>query len=371
MAALMVPQVLSFIQVDFPAKERPRAFAVYGMTFALGGVSGPLIGGLLTQADLFGLVWRPIFLINLPIGILALVAGLALLRHSRAPHAPRLDPGGILLATLALLLVLYPLVQGRDLGWPAWTWVAMAASVPVFALFAAYERRKTSRDGSPLVDLGLFRYRSMVGGLLVGLVFFAAATGHAFVLTLHLQEGLGFTPLATAVAFLAFPVGVAAGSVAATQLVPRLGRRMVTGGGVVMALGFVLLIAAVHRYGTGLHGWQLAPGLIVAGLGMSMVAATLLTIVLSRVPGDAAGSASGVVNTTVQLGIAAGVALIGTVFLSLLDDRIGFVRATEQSLWLEVGLLLASAAVSFLLPPGPARPSRPAAEPIGPRASAS
>jgi MFS family permease len=159
-------------------------------------------------------------------------------------------------------------------------------------------------------------------------VFFAAATGHAFVLTLYLQEGLGFTPLATAVAFLAFPVGVAPGSGVATQLVPRLGRRLVTGGGVVMALGFVLLIAAVHRYGTSLQGWQLTPGLIVAGLGMSMVAATLLTIVLSRVPGHAAGSASGVVNTTVQLGIAAGVALIGTVFLSLLDDRVGVAGAT-------------------------------------------
>ena len=178
-----------------------------------------------------------------------MVAGLALLRDSRAPHAPRLDPGGILLATLALLLLLYPLVQGRDLGWPGWTWAAMAASVPVFALFAAYERRTTGRSGAPLVDLGLFRYRSMVGGLLVGLVFFAAATGHAFVLTLYLQEGLGFTPLATAVAFLAFPVGVAVGSGAATQLVPRLGRRMVTGGGVVMALGFVLLIAACTAMG--------------------------------------------------------------------------------------------------------------------------
>jgi MFS family permease len=104
MAALMVPQVLSFVQVEFPAKERPRAFAIYGMTFALGGVGGPLIGGLLTQADLFGLVWRPIFLINLPIGVLAMVAGLALLRDSRVPQAPRLEPGGIGLATLALLL---------------------------------------------------------------------------------------------------------------------------------------------------------------------------------------------------------------------------------------------------------------------------
>jgi MFS family permease len=154
MAALMVPQVLSFVQVEFPAAERARALAVYGMTFALGGMSGPLLGGLLTRADLFGLGWRPIFLVNLPVGLLALAAASALVRESRAIRPPRLDPVGALLMSAGLLALLYPLVQGHDLGWPAWTFALMAASVPVLALFAAWERRKTRRDGSPLVELG-------------------------------------------------------------------------------------------------------------------------------------------------------------------------------------------------------------------------
>jgi EmrB/QacA subfamily drug resistance transporter len=359
MAALMVPQVLSFVQTEFPAAERARAFAVYGMTFALGGVSGPLIGGLLIQADLFGWGWRSIFLINLPVGILALAGAAVLLRESHAARRPRLDPVGALIVTAGLLALLYPLVQGHELGWPAWTYALMAASVPVLALFVAYERHKTRKDASPLVELDLFRNRGVVGGLLIALLFFAGA-GYSFVLTLHLQEGLGFTPLGTALAFLPFSLGVVAGSGAAMQLVPRLGRRIVTGGGLVMALGVALLIVAVDRYGTGLDGWQLAPGMAVAGLGMAMVSTTLVSIVLARVPGRDAGSASGVVNTTLQIGLAAGIAAVGTLFFSLLDGGVGFVAATRWSLWLEVGLFLASAGLSFLLPAGPVRPQGPA-----------
>jgi MFS family permease len=167
--------------------------------------------GMLTQADLFGWGWRPIFLINLPVGILALVGASVLLPESRAARPPRLDPVGALIATAGLLALLYPLVQGHELGWPTWTYALMAAAVPVLALFVAYERHKTRKDASPLVELELFRYRGVVGGLLIALLFFAGA-GYSFVLTMHLQEGLGFTPLGTALAFLPFSLGVVAGS---------------------------------------------------------------------------------------------------------------------------------------------------------------
>ncbi len=156
MGAIMIPQVLAVIQVIFPPQERIKALAAFGVTAGLGTVSGPLLGGLLTQHNLFGLHWRPIFLINVPVGIIAVIVSAVLVRESRAPRPPRLDPGGVALITAALLLLLYPLVQGRQLGWPAWTFVAMAASVPVFALFVWYERAKPRRDGSPLVELGLF-----------------------------------------------------------------------------------------------------------------------------------------------------------------------------------------------------------------------
>ncbi len=151
MGGIMIPQVLSVIQVMFPPSERIKALAGFGVTAGLGTVSGPLLGGLLIQGNLLGLDWRPIFLINVPVGIVALAAAAVLVRESRAPSPPRLDPVGVALISAALLLLLYPLVQGRQLGWPWWTFVSMACSVPVLAAFVGYERIKARRDGSPLV----------------------------------------------------------------------------------------------------------------------------------------------------------------------------------------------------------------------------
>src|ERR1700728_1775675 len=147
MGAIMVPQVLSVIQVIFPPAERIKALAGFGITAGLGTVSGPLISGLLIQHNLFGLDWRPIFLINVPVGILAGAASAVLVRESRGPPPPQLGPVGVILVSAALLLLLYPLVQGRQLGWPAWSFVSMAAAVPVLAAFIGYERFKGRRDG--------------------------------------------------------------------------------------------------------------------------------------------------------------------------------------------------------------------------------
>src|SRR5580693_4926811 len=172
MGAIMVPQVLAVIQVIFPPRERIKALAGFGVTAGLGTVSGPLLGGLLIQHNLFGLGWRPIFLINLPVGIIAVIASAILVPESRAPRPPRLDPIGVLLVSTALLLLLYPLVQGRELGWPAWTFVSMAVSLPVFAAFVLYERAKARRDGSPLVELSLFRERGFSVGMAIAVAFF-------------------------------------------------------------------------------------------------------------------------------------------------------------------------------------------------------
>src|SRR6266568_3105735 len=167
MGALMFPQALSVTQVEFPQRERGAAFGITGAVIGLATISGPLLGGLLISGNLFGLDWRPIFLVNLPLGVLAVVAAVVLLRESRAEGALRLDPGGVAIVSAALLLLIYPLVEGRDLGWPVWTFLLMAASVPLFALFVLYERRKTRKDNSPLVVLGLFGERAFVSGLLL------------------------------------------------------------------------------------------------------------------------------------------------------------------------------------------------------------
>ncbi len=319
--AIMIPQVLSVIQVIFPARERIKALAAFGVTAGLGTVSGPLLGGLLTQHNLFGLDWRPIFLINVPVGIFALAASAFLVSESRAPRPPRLDPGGVALSSAALLLLLYPLVEGRQLGWPIWTFASMAASLPMFGAFVAYELAKDRRDGSPLVQLSMFRRRAFGVGVAIAVTFFLGVTSFALILTLFLQVGLGFQPLHAGLTFLPFSGGVLLASGAAARLAPRFGRGVTMTGAVVMAAGMAGLVATVHHYGAAVTTWDMVPALLVAGVGMGSVLAPLADIVLDRVPVQHAGSASGVFNTSLQLGASIGVAVIGVIFFGLLGSQ--------------------------------------------------
>jgi EmrB/QacA subfamily drug resistance transporter len=321
MGAIMVPQVLAVIQVIFPPAERIKALAGFGITAGLGTVSGPLLGGLLIQHNLFGLSWRPIFLINVPVGIIAIAAAAVLVRESRAPRSPRLDPVGVGLISAALLLLLYPLVQGRELGWPAWSFIAMAASAPVFAAFALYERRKDRRDGSPLVELSLFRERGFSAGMAIAVAFFLGIASFGLILTLFLQLGLGFTPLHAGLTFLPFSLGVLVSSAAAARLAPRFGRGVTMTGALIITAGMAALIAIVHHEGTAVTTWDLVPGLVAAGLGLGAVIAPLADIVLDRVPEQHAGSASGVFNTGLQLGNSIGIAVIGVIFFGLLGTQ--------------------------------------------------
>ena len=327
MGGIMVPQVLAVIQVIFPPAERIKALAGFGVTAGLGAVSGPLLGGLLIQHNLFGLSWRPIFLINVPVGIIAIAASAVLVRESRAPRPPKLDPIGVALISAALLLLLYPLVQGRQLGWPAWTFAAMAASVPVFAAFVGYERIKASRDGSPLVQLSLFRERAFSVGMAIALVFFLGIASFGLVLTLFLQLGLGFTPLHAGLTFLPFSAGVLVSSGAAARLAPRFGRGVTMAGALIIAAGMAGLIVIVHHYGPAVTTWQMTPGLVAAGLGLGAVLAPLADILRADVPRQHAGSASGVFNTGLQLGNSIGIAAIGVVFFGLLGSQSGAAAA--------------------------------------------
>ena len=346
MGAIMVPQVLAVIQVIFPPKDRIKALAGFGVTAGLGTVSGPLLGGLLIQHNLLGLDWRPIFLINVPVGILAVAASAVLVRESRAPRPPKLDPLGVVLISAALLLLLYPLVEGRQLGWPLWTLVSMAASAPVFALFIGYERVKTRRDGSPLVPLSLFRERGFSAGMAIAIAFFLGIASFGLVLTLFLQLGLGFTPLHAGLTFLPFSVGVLVSSGAAARLAPRFGRGVTMAGALIIAGGMAGLIGIVHHYGTAVTTWELAPGLVLAGLGLGMVIAPLADIVLDRVPRQDAGSASGVFNTGLQLGNSIGIALIGVIFFGLLGSQSG-PAASAVAPQLRTGLVAAGVPAQY------------------------
>jgi EmrB/QacA subfamily drug resistance transporter len=338
MGAVMFPQILSVIQVTFPPKERAGAFGLFGATIGLATITGPLVGGLLIQADLFGLQWRPIFLVNVPIGVLALAAAARYLIESRAPRALRLDPIGVTIITAGLLLFVYPLVQGRDLDWPLWTFLSMAAAVPVLVLFGVYERHKKRLDGSPLIDLDLFRQRSFVPGLAVAGIFFMGIPAFFLTFSLWLQIGLGFTALHAGLTGIPFAVGSAVASAASVRLAPALGRRILSVGSLLLVAGMAALIWTVDRYGGAIHSWQLIPALLVCGLGLGSVVAPLVNVVLAGIRGQDAGAASGVLSTVQQVGGAVGVAMIGVIFFGLLgsqaagvaDDVIPGLRAELQ-----------------------------------------
>ncbi|MEV2255307.1 MFS transporter [Streptomyces sp. NPDC050147] len=328
--AVVMTQGLSIFQVAFPPRERAAVFGLFGALSGVAAMLGPVLGGILVDADLFGWSWRPIFLVNIPVGIVALIGVAAYVRESKSPRTQRLDLVGVALITLALLALLYPLVQGAEAGWPAWTFIAMAGSVPLFVAFALYERKKAARDGSALVEPSLFKERSFVAGLLVMLSFFAIISGLFFPFTLYLQAGLGFSPLAAGLATLPFSFGAMITSSFSALLAMRMGRKVLSIGMVVMGAGMTGLIWTVHHYGADLDGWNLAPALTVLGLGLGFVISPVVDIVLGGVPVEHAGSGSGLLSTANQLGAAAGVAVIGVLFFNLLAGQSG--PATDDAL---------------------------------------
>jgi MFS family permease len=224
-AALMVPQVLSVISASFPPEDRAKAYGMFGATAGVATVLGPLLSGLLIKVDLFGLRWRPIFLINVPLGLATIAAARALVRESRTERPPRLDLAGAGLMTVALMLLLYPLIDGHQLGWPAWTLAAMAASIPALGLFAVHQRRRERHGASPLVPPALFGQRAFTGGMLATLAFFSGPPALFFVTTLTLQA-LDFSPLHTALTFVPLPIASVPAAGASVVLASRLGRRL-------------------------------------------------------------------------------------------------------------------------------------------------
>ncbi|WP_411106774.1 MFS transporter [Streptomyces sp. cmx-4-9] len=355
MAAMMVPQVLAIIHVTFPPHERGKVFGMFGAIVGLGAVSGPLLGALLTEWNLFGLEWRPIFLINLPVGIAGVILGRRFITESKAPQALRLDLVGVVLATLALVMLIFPLTQGREHGWPLWGFLCMGAAPFVFAGFLAYEKYKIEKDGSPLVELSLFKVKSFAGGIAVQLTF-GIATGIFFLVwTLYMQMGLGWSALRAGVTGIPFSIAVsAAAGLSVQQLVPRFGRKVLQAGALTMAAGLLLYIWESDRYGMGIASWQMALPLVVMGLGMGLIVAPLTDTVLSEVPREHAGSASGLINTTGQMGNALGLALTSVVFFGLIEDDRQFgapyVEAFRGALWWVVAVLVVIFAVMFMLP---------------------
>lgn len=346
-AALMVPQILSIIQVMFRPQERAGVIALYGALGGLASAAGPILGALIINANLFDWSWRPIFFVNIPVGLLAIAAGMWLIPSAKSSHPLRVDWIGTLLATLSLFLLVLPLVQGRTWGWPWWSFAMMASSFVTLALFIRYQLYKERKDGSPLVALRLFRFRSFASGLVLNWLFFTITTGFFFTFTIFLQIGLGFSVLQAGISSIPFSIGIGIMAGVAQQLVPKFGRYVLTAGALIMALGFLTLIYTVRHFGSHLTSWDCIPALLVAGAGMGMVVAPVVSFVLADVPRADAGSASGLITTMQQIGSAIGVAVVGVVFFEHdMNLSLGF----QQTLAWIVGGLVVVAVMTLLLP---------------------
>jgi EmrB/QacA subfamily drug resistance transporter len=346
-ASIMVPQVLSIIRVSFAGRERRVALALYGMTIAVGQVSGQALGGIILSADVLGLGWRPIFFVNVPVAALIFLLGFRRVPESRSPVRPSLDLAGVGLLTLTIGLLIIPIVEGGSLGWPLWCWLFLAAVPLAGGAFVRWEHRvRASRQ--PLVDLALFRSRDFRRGLFVNVTLYATITSFFFVLGLYLQEGRGDSPLVAGLTFVPVVAGNFAASLSSATLVERYGRSTLTAGAALQAAGLLLVLAAASPRSPVA---VVLTGVTVFGLGQGLLIPPIIGVVLSRVPFADSGAATGVLITTQQMSGTVGLALVSLGYFAAVGaGQAGHVvTGFRVACACDVALALGSLALSRLL----------------------
>jgi MFS family permease len=346
---MMVPQVLSIIRVSFPARERRIALSLYGMTIAMGQVSGQALGGILLSANVFGLSWRPIFLVNVPVAALTFLLGFRRVPESRSPARPGLDLPGVALLTLAAGLLAVPIVEGGTLGWPLWCWLFLAAVPFAGAAFTWREHRIRERS-MPLVDLGLLRSKDFRRGLYLNLTLFATISSFFFVLGLYLQTGRGDSPMTAGLTFVPLAVGNFVASLSSGALVGRFGRSTLTAGAVFQVAGLLVLLTGASP---GQPTALVLAGVTLLGLGQGLLIPPIIGVVLARVPVADSGAAAGVLVTTQQLSGTIGLALVSLGFFAAVGSGHpgGYVAGFRVACTCDVALALGTLALSRLLAP--------------------
>lgn len=344
--ALMAPQVLALFRVLVPEARRAVATIAYAATVGVATIAGPALGGWLAGADVLGLGWRAVLLVNVPLGVIALVVAWRELPVDRI-RAGRLRPdlGGVGLATLALLCLLVPLLHGPQIGWPWWCAAGLVAAAPTVAVLVLHQLRRQRRGRETLLALPLFRIRAFDAGLAVNATVAAVLTGFVFALSVHLQDGLRLTPDAAGAAMAVAPVASMAASVAAPRLTPRLGRAVLVVGAL-LTLGAFLLVPVLPA----VRGGALAAVLVLFGLGTGLVSTPVLAMTMGAVPVDHAGAAAGLFSTFRQVGAALGVALNGAVYFAALGTGAGPDAAIRAAALLDAGFAVLTLALLLLVP---------------------
>jgi len=345
-AALLSPQTLAIIGTAFEGAKRVRAFTAYALAMGLAAVFGQLIGGVLIDLNFSGLGWRSCFLINVPVGAVALTLVPRAVPESRAEGAARmrLDVPGVAMVSAALVATVLPLIQGQSQGWPLWTWLSFAAALVLFGAFGWYQGRLAAAQKSPLIDPALFRSKGFTRGIIAQIVFWMGQGSFFLIFALYLQIGRGLDALHAGLVFTAIGIGYLLTSMVAQKLTARLGRQTAAVGTLLMAVSLIDLIVTLHL--TGSHGsllWTI-PALVGDGAGMGLAIGPLAAGAMGRVAPHHTGAASGVVSTVMQVGGAVGVAVIGIVFYSALGSSTtpaAYTHAFTAGLELLVGVAVA------------------------------
>jgi EmrB/QacA subfamily drug resistance transporter len=326
-AAAMFPQVLSLLRSVIPSSRQPLAFGVLGVVLGSAAVVGQVLGGWLVSANLAGLAWRSVFLINLPVGVATIVAARRLVPESHVPDAHRLDLVGSGLLGGALFVLVLPLVDGQQAGWPPWTYACLAAFAPTIFLFVVWQRRVERVGGDPLIHLPLLTSRAFGIGALLIVAFYACLTPVYLVLALTLQDGLGLKAVTAGLTYTPLGIAFLLSSLVAVRLVRRWGQLPLHAGLMITIGGFTWAGYIAASRGGQLHAVDLIPALVVQGLGEGLFMTPLLALVLGQVPGRFLGTASGALSTAQQVGGALGVALISLVFFPALTGHASGVAA--------------------------------------------
>jgi EmrB/QacA subfamily drug resistance transporter len=351
-AAVMFPQALSFIHVNFSGSAKRLAFSAYGAMLGCGSIIGQIVGGFLIDANLFGLQWRPIFLINLPLGIVTLGVAALVLRESRSAAAQHLDLIGTGIVSAGLFLFSLPFIEGKEAGWPLWAWFALAASLPILAGFYRFEEQLAKRGKSPLVDPALLKQRGFLAGLGVTCLYFAGHVSMILVLSLYLQLSLKLDPTQTGLALVPFSFGFVAGSAASAKLSAWLERGALHLGAMLIAGALVAFMLEAAKMGERETLVFLVASLLY-GIGRGMVTAPLYHIVLSRVRPAEAGAASGILSAMQQVANSVGIALIGAATFGILPKipaPTDYANAFVLSCLINLVLLLLASALLFCVP---------------------
>ena len=335
-AGIMMPQVLSSVQVMFAPEERAPVLGIIGSLSALGAVGGLILGGWLVTADLLGMGWRSIFLVNVPIGVALVVAALLFVPRSRSEHPLRPDLVGVVLGGVGVFLVVFPLTDGRAVGWAWWIWAMLITSPFVIAAFVWQQGRMLKAHKAPLLPLPLFRDRGFASGQLVQVLSSIGNGGYVLILLYYVQSALGFTALAAGLTLLPFALGSMVATPLAILATRRIGKWAVLLGGLVQAAALTWVLWTIWTAGASLTGWDLTAPLALTGVGLMTLIMPLTSITLESVPTQDAGAASGTLTTSGQIGMVLGVALAGTVFFGILQDTADARDAVTTALWVPI-----------------------------------